>query len=103
METKMNITSKILAVTAVAAMSFAGVSHAAGTSDRVSVTLVQSIEDTAYKSSLEGLSNDEIANAQTAVESEPGLADVLKAKNVQLNNVVKVQKFSDGSASVFVR
>jgi hypothetical protein len=103
MEIKMNNTSRILALAAVAAMSFAGVSHAAGVTGRVSVTQVQSIDENGFKSSLENLSSEEIANAQTAVESEPGLADVLKAKNVQLNNVVKVQKFPDGSASVFVR
>ncbi len=99
----MNNTSKVLAFTAAAAMSFAGISHASNAPARVSVTLVQSVDDTAFKSSLESLSHDEIASAQSSLKSDPSLVDALKEKNVELNNVVKIQKFSDGSASVYVR
>lgn len=77
--------------------------------DNVQVVYMSSLEsDDSQRSTfamLETKVNDPEAlqQAQAEIQSQPGLADALASKNVQLENVVHVQTAGNGGKIVYVK
>jgi hypothetical protein len=102
----MNIASKIIAATAVSVFSLISIGGTAFASDKIGhifITRVDSISDTALKASLENISVDEAATIQSSIRGDADLRDALRSRNVQFNNIIKIERFLDGSAEIFVR
>lgn len=77
--------------------------------DQVNVVTLSSLEADKSKTSefdrVKMLSNDPAAmeKAQSELQSDPTLAQVLASKNVQLQNVVEVKTAADGGKIVYVK
>jgi hypothetical protein len=52
---------------------------------------------------LEALTDTEIASTQAALSANPMLVEYLKTQSVELNNVVKLMSFPNGSVKIYLR
>ena len=108
--------ASLLAVSPVAGVAYAQQSMDADTmatgsirADKVNVVQISTLEaDQDQRAEFDRLShkvNDPAAleKAQSELQSDPGLTDILASKNVQLNNVVEIKTAADGGKIVYVK
>ncbi len=108
--------ASLLAVSPVAGVAYAQETMGADTmstgaisADNVNVVVISSLEsDQSQRQEFDRLSSmakDPAAmeKAQSELQSDPTLAQVLASKNVQLQNVVEVKTAADGGKIVYVK
>ena len=107
--------ASLLAVSPVAGIAYAQDSSAdtmttsAISADKVNVVQISTLENDESQRNefdrLSSLSKDPAAveKAQTDLQSDPALTEILASKNVQLQNVVEVKTAADGGKIVYVK
>ncbi len=116
----MNRIAKLSAIVALTALPFAGVSQAASVTENwpkeidrtvanykmdnfnvVDVHTLNKLNET--HSWIDDQHPEEQASFRKALESNPKLSKELRARNVELNNVVGAEEAADGSLTFYIR
>lgn len=108
--------ASLLAVSPVAGVAYAQDSMSTDTmatgaisADKVSVVPISTLEsDSSTRGEFDRLTSKSkdmasVEQAQAELQSDPGLADILASKNVQLQNVIEVKTAADGGKIVYVK
>ena len=90
-------------------MSSDSMSTGSISADNVNVVQISSLEaddskrGEAERLTLKAKDPSTMEKVQTELQSQPGLAEALASKNVQLQNVVEIQTSADGGKIVYVK